>query len=172
MVVIRELAAADRAALAFIFGRLGEQSRYQRFFTVKRELGADELDRLVAVDHWHHEALIAWSPAPRAPVAVARYVRAGAFDVAELAIAVVDAWQRRGVGAELGLALRERALRAGVERFDATLLRSNRGALALARRLGPLTVTASSGDVVEVSLRLRPEVPDAAGARFGAARAG
>jgi GNAT superfamily N-acetyltransferase len=152
--VIRELTAADRAALAFIFGRLGAESRYQRFLTAKRELDAPELDFLTAVDHWHHEALIAFSPAPRMPVAVARYVRTADFDGAEPAIAVADAWQRRGIGAELMLALRERALRAGIATFSATLLRSNGGALAVARLAGPVTVIRAEGDVLEVLVRL------------------
>jgi RimJ/RimL family protein N-acetyltransferase len=154
--LVRELTAADRPALAFIFHRLGENSRYQRFHGAKRQLSAKELDCLTAVDHWHHEALIAWTPAPSAPVAVARYVRTADFDLAELAVTVVDEWQRRGVGVELLLALRERALRAGITRFTATALRSNRAALALARRVGPLTVVAAHGDVVEVLLSLRP----------------
>jgi RimJ/RimL family protein N-acetyltransferase len=152
-VLIRELTAADRAALAFIFSRLGEQSRYQRFLGVKRVLAPRELDQLSTPDHWHHEALIAFSPVPRAPIGVARYVRTGDFDVAELAVAVVDEWQRRGVGEALLIALRERAVRAGVRRFSATLYRSNRGAQALARRLGPWSVVGAHGDVVELISR-------------------
>src|SRR4051812_5906827 len=119
-VLIRELPAGDRAALAFVFHRLGAQSRYQRFLRVRRELDPAELDRLAAVDHWHSEAVVAWSPVPRAPIGVARYVRAEDFDVAEVAVAVADDWQRRGVGAALMVALRERALRAGIHRFTAT----------------------------------------------------
>ena len=156
---IRELTAADRAALVFIFRHLSEASRYQRFLCVKRELGARDLDRLIDVDHWHREALIAWSPVPRAPIGVARYVRAADFDLAELAITVVDDWQRRGVGEQLLLELRERALRAGVRRFTATLLRSNRGALALVRRLGPTTVTAADHDVVELTVPAAAPLP-------------
>lgn len=149
--LIRELTAADRVALALIFRRLGERSRYQRFLGIKTELGAPELDHLTDVDHWHREAVIAWSPVPRAPIGVARYVRCDEFDLAELAITVVDDWQRRGVGGELLLALRERALRAGIHRFAATMLRSNRGALALARRLGPDAAVRTHGGVVELS---------------------
>jgi GNAT superfamily N-acetyltransferase len=149
--LIRDLAASDHAALAFIFGRLGEQSRYQRFLGVKRRLDPAELDRLSTPDHWHHGALIAFSPVPRAPIGVARYVRTDDFELAELAVSVVDEWQRRGVGEALMLALRDRALRAGIRRFSATLYRSNRGALALVRRLGPCSVTGFHGDVIELS---------------------
>jgi hypothetical protein len=86
--LIRQLTGADRVALAFVFGRLGPASRYQRFLSAKPQLSAAELDRLATVDHWHSEALVAWSPVPRAPVGVARYVRSAAFDCAEIAIEV------------------------------------------------------------------------------------
>jgi GNAT superfamily N-acetyltransferase len=137
--------------LAFVFQRMGEQSRYQRFLVAKRRLSEADLARLTAVDHWHHEALVAFSPVPRAPIAVARYVRAGDFDVGELAVAVVDDWQRRGVGGALTAALGERAARAGIRRFRATVPRGNRGALALVSRLGPPATTAGYGDVVELT---------------------
>jgi acetyltransferase len=157
--VIRPLQPGDGPVLTFVFRRLSEQSRYQRFLTAKRRLSDAELARLTAVDHWHHEALIAFSPLPRAPIAVARYVRADAFDVGELAVTVVDAWQRRGVGVALTEALGERAARAGIRRFRATLLRGNRGALALVRRLGPPTTLAAYGDVVELTGPWRAQSP-------------
>jgi acetyltransferase len=155
-VLIRELSAGDRAALAFVFHRLGARSRYQRFMRVRTELDPAELDRLAAVDHWHAEALVAWSPVPRAPIGVARYVRGADFDVAELAVAVVDEWQRRGVGGALVLALRERAVRAGIHRFTATALVGNRGALRLVRRLDPAPVTRIHGEVLELAGSWRP----------------
>src|SRR5271155_2178755 len=147
-VLIRELASFDRAAIAFAFGRLGEQSRYQRFLAVKPRLSERELDRLAAVDHWHHEAPIPWSP----PLAAPRYVRRADFDAAELAVAVTDEWQRRGVGCALVRELRERAMRAGVRRFTAVTLAGNPGAHALARRCGPVEVAAAHGGLLEPSI--------------------
>jgi RimJ/RimL family protein N-acetyltransferase len=152
--LIRELTAADSPALVFAFGRLGDRSRYLRFLGTKTRLGARELDHLTGVDHWHHEALIAWSPVPRSPVGVARYVRRREFDVAEVAIAVVDAWQRHGVGHALLLALRTRALRAGVRSFTATSLWDNRGAIALARKLDSCVVVTGRDGVAELLVNL------------------
>jgi len=147
---IRELAGADRAVLRFVFGRLGADSRYARFHSVKRELHAADLELLTDVDHWHAEALVAWSPVPRAPIGVGRYVRGPDFDVAELAFAVADEWQGRGVGRALALAVRERAIHAGIRRFTATVLADNRGALALARLLGADVATRTRDGVVEI----------------------
>ena len=63
-ITIRELAAFDRRAVAFAFGRLSERSRYQRYFTAKPALTPRELASLVDIDHWHHEAMIAFAPPP------------------------------------------------------------------------------------------------------------
>jgi acetyltransferase len=150
-VAIRELARSDRAAVGFVFRHLGAESRYQRFLTPKRELSARELERLIDVDHWHHAALIAWSSTPRAPIGIARYVRGDEFDLAELAVAVADGWQRAGVGGELMRVLAEHACRAGIRRFTATALASNRGAIAVARRLDGSLAVARHGHVVELS---------------------
>jgi RimJ/RimL family protein N-acetyltransferase len=152
-VVIRELTPSDRAAIAFSLAHLGERSRYQRW------LGAGpretrEAKRLGAADHWHHDALIAFSPVPRTPVGLAEYVRLEQFDVAELAISVNDGWQRRGIGRALARALRARAVGAGIRRFTMTVARGNRGALALARELGECTVVGAEGPAMELRVEL------------------
>jgi RimJ/RimL family protein N-acetyltransferase len=152
-ITIRELVPSDRRAVAFTFAHLSSQSRYQRYFSPKDALAPRELTRLMSVDHWHHEALIAFSPPPRAPIGIARYVRLDDFETAEVAIEVVDGWQGRGVGTALLVALTERAQAAGIRRFSMTMLRDNKAARALARKLGPptppATVLTAAGNVVE-----------------------
>jgi len=149
-ITIRQLAASDRRAVAFTFGRLSERSRYQRYFTTKPTLAPRELARLVDVDHWHHEALIASSPPPRAPIGIAHYVRReDDFEAAEVAITIVDDWQRHGVGTALLAALTDRAARAGIRRFHMSMLRDNVGARALASQLGRPVAAAGAGSVVE-----------------------
>jgi RimJ/RimL family protein N-acetyltransferase len=156
--LIREVSPSDRAALAFSLSHLGERSRHQRYFTAMPALRARELDRLARVDHWHREALIAFSAVPRAPVGVAEYIRLERFDVAEVAVAVVDRWQQHGVGHALVRALRDRAFSAGVRRFAVTVLRDNKGALALARGLGKCTTVAAEGMVLQLLVDLPPGV--------------
>ena len=151
-VLIREVTRADRAALAFSYKRLGDGSRYQRFLAARTQNG--ELARLTGVDHWHHEALMAFSPLPRAPIGVAEYVRLEEFDAAEVAVAIVDRWQRQGVGHALIAALRARALGAGIRRFVASTLRGNKDALALARACGRCTVVASEHGVLQLVIEL------------------
>ena len=42
-ITIRELLPSDRRAVAFTFGHLSAQSRYQRYFSPKNELAPREL---------------------------------------------------------------------------------------------------------------------------------
>jgi RimJ/RimL family protein N-acetyltransferase len=153
-ITIRELLPSDHRAVAFTFGRLSLQSRYQRYFAAKRALTPRELQHLLDVDHWHHEALIAFSSSPRAPIGIARYVRLEEFDMAEVAIEVVDSWQHRGVGGALMTALTVRAWAAGIRRFQMSMLRDNKAARALAGHLGPATVVTAAGNLVELSYSL------------------
>jgi RimJ/RimL family protein N-acetyltransferase len=152
--LIREVTRADRAALAFSLKHLGLNSRYRRYLNATPELWPRELDRLTTIDHWHREALIAFSLVPRSPVGVAEYVRLDSFDVAEVGIAVVDRWQHRGVGHALMSALRTRAHAVGVRHFEATLLRENKGALALARSLGTCRTMAADGTLLQLTVDL------------------
>jgi len=51
----------------------------------------------------------------------------------------------------VALELRQRALRAGIRRFTATMFRDNKGALALAQWFGPTEAVRRYGGVVELS---------------------
>jgi RimJ/RimL family protein N-acetyltransferase len=67
------------------------------------------------------------------PVGIARLVRDGS--VAELAFAVVDAWQRSGVGTALIDRLAADARAAGIQELRATMHADNAPSLALMRRV-------------------------------------
>jgi GNAT superfamily N-acetyltransferase len=130
---IRDLRACDRPLLVQVHARLSPQSRTQRYLGPKPVLLPADVARLTAVDGSGHVALIALAHHPPIPVGIARYVRTESSETAEVAIEVIDAWQRRGVGRLLLAALRERALRAGIRRVTWTAFDGNRAAAALTR---------------------------------------
>jgi len=68
-------------------------------------------------------------------IAVARYARNPDGRSAEFALAVNDAWQRRGVASQLMQALAEYAKRHGIERFEGEVLAANERMLDLCRWL-------------------------------------
>jgi GNAT superfamily N-acetyltransferase len=173
VVLMRPLVPADRAWFAEWVAQLSEQSRYLRFLHHLDRLSPSMLDRLVDdVDGRCHVALVALVPAGEAPtlpfwtdpavmpVAVGRFIReqADATD-AEVAYAVTDAWQGRGVGGLLLDSLVTRALALGVTRFTARVHAENHRSLRLLRHAGRAQVRYEDGELqVEVALVLPPRL--------------
>ena len=113
--VIRPISPDDKEGLSEKFDRLSEQSRYRRFLAPHGRLSAAELRYFTEVDHHDHEALVAVDPRTRDGVGIARYVRWKKDpQSAELAVAVVDDWQHKGVGTRLASALAKRAREEGI----------------------------------------------------------
>jgi RimJ/RimL family protein N-acetyltransferase len=117
-----------------------------------------ELDYLTDVDHVTHEALVAIDETTGEIVGIGRYATgSGGGVAADMALVVVDAWQRRGIGHGLAVRLVERACANGIERLIGTALADNVRVRALLERIG-FRVAAVSNGVVEVAL----DVPCAA----------
>ena len=155
---LRPLEPEDGALVEEIFDQLGPTSRYQRFLVPKLRLTSYELRVLTAVDHDSHEALVALALPEERPIGVARFVRAAEDpEVAEVAVEVVDAWHRRGVGTLLIEALVARALDLRVEQLAAVMAHDNRAALGLLQRApGELGRVPGAAGVAEYRLVLRP----------------
>jgi ribosomal protein S18 acetylase RimI-like enzyme len=163
---VRPIDPADRAPLADAFARLSDQSRHHRFLGPKPRLSERELDYLTDVDHVTHEALVAIDETTGHIVGVGRYATGhGGGAVADLALAVADAWQRRGIGHALAARLVERARANGISALTGSTLLGNTAARALLDRLGFRVSSASSG-VLEVELPLARVAPP----RYRAAR--
>jgi acetyltransferase len=149
-VIIRELTRQDAPVLAEAFQRLSPESRDLRFLGAKPRLSTVELDYLTDVDGHAHGALGAVDVVTRRGVGVARFVRlAPDAPVAEVAVTVVDDWQRRGLGTLLLEELNERARAVGIERYTALVSGDNKAVVALLDRIGAriLSADASAGTV-------------------------
>jgi GNAT superfamily N-acetyltransferase len=134
---IRPVEPGDKPRIAAAFAAFSEESRYRRFFTPLRELGARQLAYLTEVDHHDHEALVAIE-LRSGSCAVARFVRV-ADDVAEPAVVVIDRWQRLGLGTALLELLAEHARAERIMRFSGVVLAENRDAIGLFEQLGDAT---------------------------------
>jgi RimJ/RimL family protein N-acetyltransferase len=132
-VALRPLEYGDRAPLLEIFSGLSARSRRQRFLTPKTRLTEADLRQLTAVDDHDHVAVLAVTTTDDRPVGIARFIRDPRHpDSADVAVAVVDAWQSRGIGTLLTNALARRAVEVGVRRFTLTMACDNRAAHRLA----------------------------------------
>lgn len=132
MVLIRPLEVRDAPALRAFLERLSPESRYGRFQYVVKEVSPSLLRLLVETDPRTHVALVATHAGE--VVGEARYVRQDGG--AEFALAVADAWRRRGVGKRLLGELLAYARRDGVERLDGEVLSWNRAMLGFVEQAG------------------------------------
>jgi GNAT superfamily N-acetyltransferase/ketosteroid isomerase-like protein len=135
---------------------LSPRSRYLRFLSPIAKPSEALLDQMTQTDGHRHVAFVALSPDEKTVLGVVRYVRAaGDPETAEVAIAVADDWQGRGLGVQLLRHTIDHARFAGLEALAATTLRENWGASRLLRASG-FTRTGSGGLYSEHLLRLRP----------------
>jgi GNAT superfamily N-acetyltransferase len=132
-----------------VFEQLGDDSRRARFNGAKPCLSRGELRELAAVDDRRH-ALVAYVEGNPTPVAIARLVREGR-DSAEIAFAVADAHQHRGIGSALTAELICDARAAGIRQVTALTSSDNRAALALMKRAGKVLDVRFEG--TELSVR-------------------
>jgi acetyltransferase len=157
-VIVRALRPDDGPGLAEAFGQLSETSRYRRFFAVKPHLSEQSLAYLTDIDHHDHEALVAVVPGSGQLAGVARFIRdPRELEQAEVAVTVIDSWQRRGLGTVLLRELAQRAAQEGIRYFTAEILADNRPMLTLAHRLGPAE-TIHDGTTVSARIEL-PAAP-------------
>ncbi|MDQ3851133.1 MAG: GNAT family N-acetyltransferase, partial [Actinomycetota bacterium] len=158
-IVVRRVTPDDAPLLAEGFARLSAESRRLRFLVAKTRLSEAELRYFTEVDGHHHEALVAIDPATGQGIGIARFVRDEHDDTsAEIAVTVVDEWQRRGVAKRLLAELADRARQEGVRRFTALVGADNRGMHKLLDRLGaPVRVVSVGDGTLEYEIELPPK---------------
>jgi RimJ/RimL family protein N-acetyltransferase len=150
---VRPIRPADKDALLDLFERLSPRSRLRRFLAPKPSLSRRELAYFTEVDHRTHEALVALT-ADGTFVGVGRYASGtGQTEVADVAFAVADAWQGRGIGTALAVLIVERARMNGVGRLQATTLPENGPSRRLLARMG-FGVCGISAGALDVDLDL------------------
>lgn len=154
-VVVRALRPEDRAGLLAAVGRTSDQSLYRRFFAFKRGFTDQEVDFYVNVDFVSHVALVALLEEDGQPVIVggARYIVVQPGQ-AEVAFAVDDAHQGKGIGAALMRHLVALARQAGLTELVADVLPDNTAMLKVFEASGLGITTRREQDTTRVVLQL------------------
>jgi len=128
-VLVRPLLHSDRQALAIGFEHLSAEARRLRFFSAPSRLSDADLEYLTNLDYQDHFAYAAFAiDEPGTPgIGVARYIRDPSCpDQAEVAVTVLDEYQRRGLGTLLLRMLAEQARSNGITTFISHILWDNR----------------------------------------------
>lgn len=153
-VALRRATNADAAAVLAFLKQLSDQSLYQRFFGV-RKLNLDDARRLLLDEPGRCVSLV--GECGDRIVALAGFFKEhGDVPQAEVAFAIADAMQGKGIGTRLLERLADIARRLEIERFDAYVLGDNRRMLDVFRDSGFAVHQTLERGVCHVTLSLEP----------------
>jgi succinyl-CoA synthetase alpha subunit len=151
-ILVRAIHPDDKDRLREHFQGLSSESIYLRFMGMKRELTDAELKRLTEIDFRDHVGLVATlSDGGRERfIGVGRYIRKPGTKRAEVAFAVLDEHQGRGIGPLLLEHLRRIAQVGGVAGFEAEVLSNNQRMLEVFAQSGFKVARAFDSGTVHV----------------------
>lgn len=156
-VAVRLVRPSDKAILERALRSASAKTVYHRFLTVKKRFTPSELRYLTELDNENRLAIGAAriGGAGFEGAGIARLTR-DPWDPtrAEIAIAVADGMQRRGLGIRLFARLAGAALERGIRTFDCTILATNDASIRFFRRLDPETVATADGNLVTMRVDL------------------
>jgi RimJ/RimL family protein N-acetyltransferase len=162
---VRPINPSDKVLLQRGFNELSERSQYLRFFNLNDKLSDVQLKYFTEVDGIQH---VAWgildeSGEESIPVGVGRFVKfKDEQDVAEVAISIVDSYQRKGLGRILFATLNIVAGQIGLEKFRTYVLSKNRFVLNTLKKFGILKQK-NEGQITIVDIKVIPNhqaIPD------------
>jgi GNAT superfamily N-acetyltransferase len=158
---LRAISPADKDLLFEHFSGLSENSRYTRFFGAKRTLTRDELARFTELDFDSQVGLTATliENGKERFIGVGRYYRLHDRTRAEVAFAVLDEYQGRGIATLLLEHLRRIAHPSGIAEFTAEVMASNRHMLDVFRESGFQHHSSNQDGIIHVALRTDQKVP-------------
>ncbi len=132
---IRPIRPEDADGLQQMVSRMSRQSVYHRFFQVKTQLEPEELESFTHLDYEDRMAFVATRSDQI--VGVGRYWRdADNPDIADVAFAVVDAEQGKGIATRLVRYLTTYADKQGITAFRASVLADNHVMIRVFRNAG------------------------------------
>ena len=150
---VRAIRPDDGERLLAHFNGLGQQSNYFRFFGFRRSLSDAEVVRLTRLDFDVHVGLAATLKDADGErfIGVARYIRGAERSRAEVAFAVIDEHQGRGIGTVLLEHLGRVARSAGVTEFEADVLGDNNRMIEVFAKTGFKVRRSTQAGVIHVS---------------------
>ncbi len=146
---IASLTPADRAQIQAGLKFMSHESIRNRFMGSKREFSEKELDYLTSLDGINHYALgVEEAGDLHRGVAVIRMVRSASDpSEAEVAITIIDDYQKKGLGSFLLDVLYFAALERRITKFAFTFFAQNEGIIRLIEKKGVPEITRSHDSV-------------------------
>ncbi len=137
-ILLRPIRLNDEPLLRDFFHRFSDDSLYRRFFSIRQDLPHEFLQKFVAIDYSQQMLILAVIEEKERTeiIGIGQYWKKEETHTAEVAFAVRDDYQDKGVGMELFSYLTYLARKEGLLGFTAEVLMDNRPMLHLCRKMG------------------------------------
>jgi acyl-CoA hydrolase/GNAT superfamily N-acetyltransferase len=137
-ILLRPVKMSDEPLVKDFFYSLSDKSNYRRFIMLRRSLPHEVLQKFVAIDYTRQMVILAvvQDDEKELVVGVGQYVVQEDTHTAEIALAVRDDYQHRGIGKELLDHLTLIARRQGLLGFTADVLGENQPVMGLLEKSG------------------------------------
>jgi GNAT superfamily N-acetyltransferase len=159
--LVRPVLPGDENAVRDLFYRLSDESSYRRFLAPRRIHPHEEMQRLCDLDDETSMGLVACLGESSEVIAMARYDVDPATRLADIAFAVRDDWQNRGVGTLLMQRMAEIGRARGLAGFSADVLERNKPMLMVFHRSGLRFRGSLDGGVYHLEARYDDPAPSA-----------
>jgi acetyltransferase len=163
---IRPIGRRDVGRLESFYAGLSADSLDARFHGASRGISGTQARTFCGPDHQHREGLVATRATAEGTTQIVGHVCLEPTPEdgdAEIAIAVADAWQHRGIGRAMLVAAIDWAGRRGIPQLRAVIRWSNPAIVGLLRSVRrPLMVTVTHEGDLEAILAVSDRLPIAA----------
>ena len=155
-VLLRPVKHTDDEQMKELFYSFSEHTLYLRFHRVVKEMPHQKRQMFVNIDYFQEMAVVAVVEVDGREefVGSGRYIMDEGTKSAEVAFAVRDEWQGKGLGSLLFLNLARIAMDRGILRFTADVLAENQAMLRVFRGRGFAMKTDRKGGVIQVEIDL------------------
>ncbi len=153
-IFLRPVKISDEPLLKDFFYSLSDQSLYRRFFTMRFDMGHERLQKFVVIDYTKSMEIVAviHDGEKEEIVGLGQYFIDEKTHTADVAFAVRDDYQNRGIGYELVTYLAHIARKQGLLGFTAEVLIDNKPMLRLFEKLGGKRAFRTSDGVIEMKI--------------------
>ena len=155
---LRPIRRDDEDRMLALFYRFSPRTVYLRFHHVLKEMSREDVRRICTVDCDNSFALVATvaSDGEEKIIAVGRYARLPGSSTAEIAFAVEDPYQGKGLGTHLLHHLAVIARERGINVFEAEILAQNQDMLRVLKNSGYHMVQELESGVYRAILDIAP----------------
>jgi RimJ/RimL family protein N-acetyltransferase len=160
-IFLRPIKMTDEPELKDFIHGLSDRSLYTRFISKRRDLPHERLQELVVIDYTQEMAIVAvvGDEGKETFVGVGRYYIYPDRQSAEVAFAVRDDYQKKGIGQELLSYLTLLARRQGLLGFTADVLAGNEPMLHVFEKGGFDMQRQTIAGIVELKMTFKQEAP-------------